>query len=216
MNVLQKFVSLAMTGALVIGLGSGIMAAERSIKIDSAHFPDAGFRSYLKSAKCDKNSDGYLSETEIGSIRNLYFNINDDVEDLKGIKYLTSVKELVCHECYLNDIDLSQNPNITKVMLISCNGIKKLTTGMCVTSLEVSFCPNFKELDVECSTYLSTFKFVNNTRFRGTIDLSECRYINDVTVYNNAASGIKFHPKADPKYVFIQDNNMPDKFVNKL
>ena len=216
MKVLQKMVSLAMTGAMVIGLGSGIMAAERSVKIDSAHFPDAGFRSYLRSVKCDKNGDGYLSETEISKIDKLNFYSNDDVESVKGIKYLTSVTELTFFECYLDDVDLSQNPNIIKVMILSCNGIKKLTTGMCVTSLEVSFCPNFKELDVESSTYLSEFKFVSNNRFKGTIDLSECRYINDVTVYNNAASGITFHPKANPKYIHIEDNNMPDQYVNNL
>lgn len=130
-----------------------------------AFFPDAGFRSYLRSVKCDKNGDGYLSETEISKIDKLNFYSNDDVESVKGIKYLTSVTELTFFEC---------------------------------------------------STYLSEFKFVSNNRFKGTINLSECRYINDVTVYNNAASGITFHPKANPKYIHIEDNNMPDQYVNNL
>ena len=80
-NILRSISVIAAT-ALILPVFIGIQTyAATGVKIDSTKFPDANFRTIVKTYDTDKN--GYLSDKEITLVRNIYC-------QGKGIKSLTS------------------------------------------------------------------------------------------------------------------------------
>lgn len=109
------------------------------IAIDEEHFPDEGFRKYLKDNRyLDKDGDGYFSQDEINDITSIAI---WDVElykikSLVGINYFTNLTHLACPAQGLIELDVSQNPNLTS---LDCHNNQ-------LTSLDVSGNPNVVNL----------------------------------------------------------------------
>ena len=83
------------------------------IALNATNFPDATFRDFLKQTNYDKDGNGYLSETEIDSIKQLYLSFKD-ISSLKGIEYLTNLCELYIQGTKVTSVDLSANPGLKK------------------------------------------------------------------------------------------------------
>ena len=137
------------------------------VTIDSSHFPDEVFRSYI-SEEIDKDGDGILSVQELSSTTNIeisyylngYLHGITDIKDLKGIEYFTELTWLRCPGNQLTSLDLSKNQalysldcsgnQLTSLDLSKNTGLYSLDcSGNQLTSLDLS--KNESLLKVDCS-----------------------------------------------------------------
>ena len=86
---------------------------EKGIYISSSLFPDAVFRSYVKT-NFDKDGDGYLTQQEINSVTSI------DVEEkgitsVSGIELFTELTELNVANNELDELNLSANTLLTRI-----------------------------------------------------------------------------------------------------
>ena len=100
----------------------------------AAYFPDANFRAYL-TEWVDKDGNGILSQKERDNTSSL-FPQGRAITDLTGLKYFPNIIKLWCDTNSITELDLSYN---TKLQVIHV-----FQTGL--TSLDVSHCPDLKEL----------------------------------------------------------------------
>ena len=143
---------IALVLALLLALGAmGAFAAEanavKTVKINKTNFPDAKFRSFVKS-NFDTNKDGKLSAKEIKAVKEI--NVKEKgIANLKGVELFVNLENLDCSYNKLTKLDLSKNKNldylycgnnrlktlnvskITGIRGVSCeyNGMTKLTLG---------------------------------------------------------------------------------------
>ena len=207
MKLLQKITSLIVTATMVMGLGSSLLAAPKSVKIDAKHFPDPGFRNYV-SRKFDKNHNGTLS---VGEIENaLYISIEeeDNVESLQGIRYICFVKEIHVSDTCLKDeeLDLFDMFNLTKIMFINVKGLKTLTPGLLTTYLEIDFCESIRTLNLEDTDYLTNLTLIRNQKLRGNVDASVSTYLKNVMIDTCPLDSITINKKAKLDMCYVTDN----------
>lgn len=151
--------------ALVMGI---VECAWGSVSLSA--FPDPMFREYLKLrdigwTEYDSNGepytvgrdDGFLDDREIKEITELNFNfplpfyvsVSGPITSLKGIEYLTYLKELDCDQCQLAELDVSKNTALT---VLKCSG-KWYSGGAagdnCLTILNVSGCTALTSLNCQ-------------------------------------------------------------------
>ena len=130
------------------------------IEINATNFPDANFRSYVKS-NIDTNKDGYLSDAEIAAVTSMKV-IDKSIENLKGIEYFTALTSLHCHKNKLTSLNLSNN---TKLSYLEC-GTNQLTSLDVSknTELQTIWCNNNKltALDLSKNTKLTSLYCFGN------------------------------------------------------
>ena len=107
--------------------------AQRQIEINEVNFPDENFRAQLSQSGYDRNSDGWLSETEIADIITL--NVWSSVADITGIKFLTSLNTLTCSSENMTIIDVAGMQNLSTVNYGNC---------LQLTTLDFRDCPNLR------------------------------------------------------------------------
>jgi len=129
------------------------------IKIDATNFPDENFRSYVR-INFDKDGDGSLSAKEIAKITRIYCAFNW-IKSLQGIEHFTNLKELICNNNPLTELDISKNIALTS---LNCDANQ-------LVSLDVS--QNTKLTHLACDENLLTELDVSkNTAFT----YLHCRY----------------------------------------
>ena len=78
-------------------------------------FPDANFRAFVSSKSVDKNQDGKLSDTELGTTS---LDVSGkEIANLKGIELFTKLTSLNCSNNQLTALDLSKN---TALKTLNC------------------------------------------------------------------------------------------------
>lgn len=93
-----------------------VIYVDGKIPLHSSYFPDANF---LSCVMCfDTDEDGFLSPEEIDSVTELRC-YDEDIYDLSGIEFFTSLRVLQCDFNHLSTLDLSQN---TKLVELDCCG----------------------------------------------------------------------------------------------
>ena len=139
------------------------------VPIDEEHFPDANFRSYVEE-NFDLNLNGQLSTSEIDLITEIRC-LNQNIQTLKGIEYLTSLLTLYCSGNAISSLDLSQNVQLQALWCndnplgtidISQNAALEILqcTNTQLASLDVSH--NTLLVDLECGGNLLTSLDVSN------------------------------------------------------
>ena len=196
MKLLQKVTSLVVTAAMVAGLGSNLLAAKDKVAIDAKHFPDPGFREFV-SVNYDRNSDGILSIQEAECALVVKIIEDDSIKSLKGIEYLAFVKELYVQYCDIDDVDLSDNFNLTKIQFVGVTGMENLTPGIITSDISVSECQNLKYINFEDSDYLYNLMLTSNPKLQGDIDLTASHYVKNVLMTKNPMVNNVIINKAD-------------------
>ncbi|MCR5848476.1 MAG: S-layer homology domain-containing protein [Lachnospiraceae bacterium] len=226
MTKLQKKLTLTVFTILIIavfGLTYTIdaKANDGDIPIDSAHFPDPNFMTFVL-RECDTDHDGILSLAERTS--RLYIDVEsygyDDetdsgdilvMNDLTGLEYFPSLKELWCANNNLTQLNISGN---SELELLLCSGNKltyldagnhtKLTEINCsennLTGLNISGCTGLKSLvcndnkltslDISTNTALEALYCDNNKLYA----LTAGNNISLKTIYcqRNGFTGLNF------------------------
>ncbi len=114
-----------MWGLLAVFLLAASAPAAADVSINSGTFPDPQFLNYVKTF--DGDNDGMLSAEEIARVSSIDVK-SKNIQDLKGIKYFTELKNLDCARNQLTALDVSENK---KLEHLDC-------TGNRLTSLDVS------------------------------------------------------------------------------
>ena len=125
------------------------------IAIDATNFPDANFRTFVKTYDTDSND--YLSEAELAAVTEMDCT-NKEIADLTGIEHFTALTRLNCYNNQLTTLDVNNNTALTELycynnQLTSLDVSKNtaLTYLWCytnkLTTLDVSKNTNLKWLD---------------------------------------------------------------------
>lgn len=117
------FRRITLTLALLAAAMS-LIAQDRYVELNAKNFPDANFRSFLKSKFSANVSNNKL---DITAVNELDFSFNNatskKIKSLEGIKLLVNLNRLVLPAAYpyaLGDVDVSGMPELTTVT----NGVK--------------------------------------------------------------------------------------------
>ena len=135
-----------------------------NLYVDAANFPDASFREYIK--KGDTDEDGVLTLAQVNGGTDQYGNYSpapitslgvsdQNISDLSGIEFFTSIVELYCHNTNITELDLSANTALTRLYCYENNNLSKLDLSA-NTALAILYCNsnNLTELDVSANTEL--------------------------------------------------------------
>ncbi len=117
MNRILKKAAMAVTvfGTMMIAVPFSVYAAgSGNVKIDADHFPDAQIRDAVTIYDFDK--DGILSSDEISEIDVIVCGENGhNVTSLKGLEYLTDLREFECSKGTFTSLDLSANTQLERI-----------------------------------------------------------------------------------------------------
>lgn len=121
------------TGESIAAEANAIPNTE-GVAIDETSFPDENFRAYVLQ-QCDNDKDGYLSESEIAAVEEMYIG-GSNIESLVGIEHFSALKKLTCAGNKLTALDLRGN---TMLVDLRCDNNE-------LTSLNISNCPELATL----------------------------------------------------------------------
>lgn len=135
-------------------------AEETDVAIDATTFPDANFRSYVKT-NFDTDKDGSLSVEEISNITSISLH-KKNISALKGIEYFTELRELFCRSNNLTELDLSKNTNLSRIDC-SYNKLTRLNINKAAKLYELDCQDNaLTELDLSQNTELRKICYGDN------------------------------------------------------
>ena len=162
------------------------------VVINEENFPDANFRTYLKSQSY--GADGVIMKSEINNLKSIDVH-GQGISSLKGIEYFVALQYLYCYENQLTVLDVSKNISL-QALGCSNNHLSALdvTKNKALTFLNLGF-NNVPSIDVTKNTaltYLCTFgnqqkslDLSNNTALE-TLEVSE-NQLTSLDVSNNTA-----------------------------
>lgn len=189
MRSFMKNMSLA-AAVLALSLSVGISAsaaspAEKGVPLTSAYFPDKNFCKELK--RFDSNSDGRLSDAEIGAVKRL--DIKDkEISSLDGIEYLTSLSSLNCSGNSIKKLSLSKN---SELFYLDCadNGMTSLGVSK-NKELVYLYCGGnkLKKLDVTHNADLKELVCSKNSL--SVLDVSKNVHLQKLDCYHNELTSL--------------------------
>ncbi len=210
-NILRSISVIAAT-ALILPVFIGIQTyAATGVKIDSTKFPDANFRTIVKTYDTDKN--GYLSDQEIFKVRNIYCQ-NKKIKNIKGVEYFTYLEGLWCANNSISSMNLKNNKELHGVWCsgnplksLDFSGNPKLEWVYCfdckLTSLDFSKNPDMAYL--ECNT---------NTGLK-SLNLSENQKLEHLMCGSCALTKLDLSPNPNLTHLDAFRNNMTELNISK-
>ena len=148
------------------------------LDINATNFPDANFRSYMLSLY----PKGYLNTNDINALTSLNV-ANRSIANLKGIEFLTELRELRCWSNSFSTLNLSSN---TKLTYLDC------APNSSLTSLNVRNCPDLEYL-ICYSTGIQSINLSNNPKLKvvrcyntklTTLDVTYRNQLSEINVSN--------------------------------
>ena len=169
--------------------GSGIVHAqgEEEVEIIFDNFPDAKFREYIND-NIDKDGNESLSKAEREAVKIINVGRTDENDtpynNLVGLKYFPNLQELYCFNNDMNELNLSENPELT-YLDCSQNNLRNTLDLSKNRKLKTLICRNNKieTLNLENNVALEKLEFTNN-RVKN-IDLSRNTNLIELVCENN-------------------------------
>lgn len=182
---------------------------EKTVKLNSANFPDSYFRNYLIN-NYDLDANGFLGDEELLQITNIE-DLPANTASLTGIKNLTSLKRIDCGTTKVTTLDVSGCISLTTVRArdSNFNGV----AYQYLKSFRANGCPSLDWLDVNGSNlktvyidncpslrYFSGANDASSITLKGcyaletllipaiSVDLSECYSLKFLWMSNYTAS----------------------------
>ena len=151
------------------------------VEINSTNFPDANFRTYLKSQ--DYGEDNYITDAELATVTSISV-YKMGISDLTGIERFTNLKKLYCGENNLTSLNITQN---TKLTYLQCskNGLTTLNVSY-NTALENIYCQDnsLSSLSVSANKALKVLNCCNNANLT-SLDVSANTALKELYCYTN-------------------------------
>ncbi len=149
----------------------------------TSKFTDANFKSKVY-ALIGKSSGDTILYSDVKNIRTLDLGM-DDISNLSGVEYFTSLTELDCFLNYITTLDLSKNTKLTKLVCYD----NYLTT-----------------LDLSKNTALTDLQCEKNNLT--TLDVSKNTALTDLQCYWNKLTTLDISKNAELAYLDCNDNNL--------
>lgn len=165
--------------------GCSVRPVMTGIPIDSEHFPDAQFRTFLTAQTY--GADELLTNEEIARIEKLDVSLKH-IADLTGIAYFTAMTELDAGDNNIASVDLSGNPGLTSVTLSE----NQLTS-----------------IDVSANTELVTLELSWNKIT--SIDLSANEKLMALGLQQNQLTSVDLTANTALEYVLMAGNPLTDE-----
>ena len=146
MNTLKKMaVSAVAALAGVMMVAPTAMAANGTIPIDAAHFPDTAFRVRIAQEFDSYPKDGKLTIAERNAVTEIRGGDSYEIKFAKGIGYFPTLENLYLYNQLLTSIDLSHNAKLQNLNL-SRNKL---------TKIDLSRNPELRDLDLSSNKLIS-------------------------------------------------------------
>lgn len=161
------------------------------IPIDEAHFPDPGFRQWLRQNPF--GYDGIITNSELPELEHFEVGNGDSwtVLSVKGLNYFPNLMELFLPPTVAS-IDLSECPKLTELVLYADAESKMTSIDLSpVPNLEWLICvdSHFTSLDLTNNPRL-THLYVWNSEKLATMNISNCKLLEDVRCDGTAISSL--------------------------
>ncbi len=167
-------------GSLILVLLCAVALAD--VEISETNFPDEMFRNYVRDYDADGN--GYLSDTEIANVTELYIS-HVDIPSFQGIEYFTALKEFHCIDVYgLTALDVSGCAALESLHCYNDYQLESLDVSGCVTLKELYCFENqLKSLDVSHNPAL--VKLYCDTNCLTSLNIGKNKALTHLMCQNN-------------------------------
>lgn len=189
--------------------------AETKITIDSKNFPDANFRSILKTYSTDGKT---LSESDIAKITALGVKesektIFEKVTNLSGIEYLTSLRELnIEANTKITALDLSQNDSLIQLDAGHCTKLASVKLPAGITTVHLSSTA-ISEFDTSALTELSDLA-VSGTKLT-SLDVSKNTKLEALSIAFTGINSIDLTANTELKELYVSGCDLTKLDVSK-
>lgn len=189
--------------------------AETKITIDSKNFPDANFRSILKTYSTDGKT---LSESDIAKITALGVKesektIFEKVTNLSGIEYLTSLRELnIEGNTKITALDLSQNDSLIQLDAVHCTKLASVKLPAGITTVHLSSTA-ISEFDTSALTELSDLA-VSGTKLT-SLDVSKNTKLEALSIAFTGINSIDLTANTELKELYVSGCDLTKLDVSK-
>ena len=192
--------------------GSGIVHAEGEddLEINWDNFPDAKFREYIND-NIDKDGNGSLSKAEREAVTEIKVgrtNYNDtQYANLVGLKYFPNLQTLICFDNDMDELNLSENPELT-YLDCSQNNLRNTLDLSKNEKLKTLICRNNKieTLNLENNVALEKLEFTNNRV--NNLDLSKNIKLIELNYENNNLSSLDLSANKEIKILNCKLNDI--------
>lgn len=166
---------------------SWYLVSPSSVKINTANFPDANFRAYVKK-EFDPDNYGILTKEDLNAVTKINVD-NCNIGNLKGIEWFPNLKSLSCSNNNLKSLDVSGN---TALISLKCNGNQ-------LSYLDIS--KNSAITDIDCSDnkYPITDSSIDTSIITG-FDISKASVWTNAQVSGTTVTAID--PREDITYTY--------------
>ncbi len=189
---------LAAVFAVMCVLLSGRAFAD--VAVNKANFPDAAFRSYIRS-----KFGTTLTTSTIAAIKELDVS-ESGIYSLSGIEYFTALENLDCSNNKLTTLDLSRN---TELLNLYCND-NKLTTLDLSSNTKLTrvdcFSNQLTSLNVSKNTALKHLDCINNRLT--TLDVSNNIELDNLNCLNNQLTTLDVSNNHALRYLICGNNQL--------
>ena len=141
---------------------------ETYVEINEANFPDAYFRSYVRT-NFDKDKNGVLSQGELDAVTQIDV-VKKNITTLKGVEHFAKLKSLFCRGNQLTALDLTKN---LKLNVLNCQSNQ--LTALNVTNnpkLEKLYCKDNKLTALDVTNNLELNVLVCDDNQLTSLDLT--------------------------------------------
>ena len=187
----------------LVAIASG---AQAQVAINATNFPDENFRNWLLDANNINGygADGQLTATEIADIKELNIK-NQDIANLKGLEYFTSMTDLYLDSNPLTSVDVSMFPqleilaigflNLTSIGLSNNTKLKQMRfTGNQLTSLDFTKYPDLEVLLIGMNPMAS-------------VDVTQNPKLKRLSIYNVPVSSLDLTKNTALETLELGENN---------
>lgn len=192
----RQYTAMAATiAAMMVGVAMATpsaMAANGTIPIDAAHFPDTNLRVVIANTWDAYPKDGKLTMKERNAVDEIRGGAAYTIKSAKGIEYFPNLKRLYLYQQLLTSIDLTHNPKLQDLDL-SWNKLSKIDLSKNTELRDLDLgCNKLVSINVSKNTKLTEFDFGGNPLLRmGPIAPAVTLYSgSDYTTPYQAYSGI--------------------------
>ena len=189
---------------LILSFVSSFGVAQGVVEINNETFPDSLFRDYLRKYY---HANDILTEDIIENVVDLSIR-GVGIKSLKGIEYLTSLRNLDCGNTQLTDLDVSKCTVLETLYCDGCN-LKTLNISGAVVLKEVYCSLNqLTDLKVSGCDALGTLRCSYNQLVN--LDVSECSALRVLECSGNQLDNLNVLQNVELIYLDCSYNKLSD------
>ena len=186
------------------------------VRINELNFPDQTFRNVIKN-DYDLDSNEFLTEDEWEDVTEIMIR-NKSIGNLEGIGYFKSLEYLDCSFNSLDPVDLSYNPDLTKILVDPEVELVGAREDLVITHPGEVYADHVK---IDATNFPDeTFRKYISDEFdsdsSGSLDMGEQNHVQIIEVFNSGITdlkGLEYFPTLE--YLYIWGNDLTSLDVSQ-